>query len=289
MLHLRKQISSYRIPIRTKRLTTYDNRLSRLLVTEASGSFHHFQKSVGMFNPLAHPICFSRPLRVYPGGKICYVPLAMFLVDVLRPKVIVELGAREGAMFTAYSQAIKELRLDAICYGIDEWEAGLPSAPEDGEPESLQSHHALFFADISRLISNPAEAAVGHFGDRTIDLLHIDSCETYVGAKRTLEQWLPKMSAQGLILLSKVNSRREGHGVWKLWDELKQRYTHFQFTEEGGLGLFLAGEAVPPAATQIFPTSDRDAAIVREFFQHQGRRLTLQFQKDQLSRDLKGS
>ena len=48
-------------------------------------------------NPLNHPVLFSSPRRLMPFSAWHeHIPFAMFLVDVLRPNLFVELGTHYG-------------------------------------------------------------------------------------------------------------------------------------------------------------------------------------------------
>ena len=74
------------------------------------------------FNPMNHPICFALPLRMASSFWVQHVPFGMFLIDLLRPKIVVELGAFNGLSHGAFCQAVKELKIDAKCYAIDSWQ-----------------------------------------------------------------------------------------------------------------------------------------------------------------------
>ncbi|MGB9592400.1 MAG: hypothetical protein ACPL1K_07770, partial [Candidatus Kryptoniota bacterium] len=60
-------------------------------------------------NPFEHSICFAQPLRIAPSAWTEHIPFAMFLVDILKPKVIVELGTHYGVSYCAFCQAVKTL------------------------------------------------------------------------------------------------------------------------------------------------------------------------------------
>jgi len=49
-----------------------------------------------MFNPLDHPILNAEPRRVAPSGWIGHIPFGMYLVEILEPGVLVELGTYTG-------------------------------------------------------------------------------------------------------------------------------------------------------------------------------------------------
>jgi hypothetical protein len=67
-------------------------------------------------NPLDHPICITQPLRLHPfSGWLEHVPFGMFMIDLLRPKVLVELGTHVGVSYSAFCQAVKQLGLDTRC------------------------------------------------------------------------------------------------------------------------------------------------------------------------------
>src|SRR5918999_939994 len=74
------------------------------------------------FNPLNHPICLEHPLRLAPSTWIQHVPFGMFLVDALRPGVIVELGTHYGVSYCAFCQAVKHLETETRCFAVDTWE-----------------------------------------------------------------------------------------------------------------------------------------------------------------------
>ncbi|MGH2485202.1 MAG: class I SAM-dependent methyltransferase, partial [Ktedonobacterales bacterium] len=73
------------------------------------------------FNPLEHPVCFSFPERIANSTWTQHVPFGMLLVDLLRPRQVVELGAYRGTSYCGFCQAVVELELDTRCYALDTW------------------------------------------------------------------------------------------------------------------------------------------------------------------------
>lgn len=234
-----------------------------------------------MFNPLDHPICLRAPLRLVASEWAGHIPFAMLLVDVLSPVTIVELGTFSGVSYCAFCQAVAELGLDCRCYAVDTWE-GDPQSGFFGPEvlEELKQHHDPLYGGFSTLIESTFDEAVSHFSDSTIDLLHIDGYHAYEVVKHDFENWLPKMSSRGIILLHDINVREGDFGVWKLWDELKVRYPHFEFIHEHGLGLAAVGEAYNDGLRQLLALRESDRVLVREFLSQLGQRLKVRLEKE---------
>jgi hypothetical protein len=229
-----------------------------------------------IFNPFGHPICFAYPLRIAPSTWLKHIPFGMFLVDILRPKVVVELGTYYGVSYCAFCQAVKELKIDAQCYAIDTW-LGDPHGGYYGTEvlEDLKAHHDPLYSAFSRLIQSTFDEAVGHFADGSIDLLHIDGFHTYDSVAQDFRSWLPKMSRQGVMLFHDINVRESSFGVWRMWEELKLKYQSFEFSHEHGLGLLAVGEHYHGPLQKLLTSSEKDIVLIREFFSQLGSRMRI--------------
>jgi hypothetical protein len=98
---------------------------------------------VPAFNPLDYPLCFAYPLRIAPSAWMEHIPFGMFLIDILRPKTVVELGTHYGVSYCAFCQAVKELEIETRCYAVDTWQ-GDPQAGFYG-PEVLPEETSRSF------------------------------------------------------------------------------------------------------------------------------------------------
>ena len=244
---------------------------------------------MGRLDLLAHPICFSDPKRLTPHSAWHeHIPFAMFLVDILRPKVIVELGTQYGDSYCAFCQAVKELGLDTRCYAVDTWQ-GDPHAGFYGPEvlEDLRAHHDPLYGSFSRLIQSTFDEALQHFADGTTDLLHINGYHSYDSVVHDFKAWLPKMSPRGVVLLHDINVREGNFGAWKFWEEIKERYPYFEFFHGHGLGLLAVGEVHSEELRVLLEATDEEARIIREFFFHLGHRLSLKVNSEVKERALK--
>ena len=227
-------------------------------------------------NPLEHPICLKAPNRLTTGSAWHeHIPFAMFLVDLLRPGMIVELGTHHGDSYCAFCQAVKELHLDTACYAVDTWQ-GDPQAGFYG-PEvlaDLRGHHDSLYGSFSRLIQSTFDDALQHFADGTIDLLHIDGYHTYESVKHDFEAWLPKLSPHAVVLFHDINVRERDFGIRKFWDEVRAKYPHFEFRHGHGLGVLAVGKVCSEELQELFDSPEDESIRIRDLFFRLGHPLT---------------
>jgi len=241
---------------------------------------------VSKLNPLDYPICFAHPLRITHSTWITHVPFAMFLVDVLHPTTLVELGTNWGVSYCAFCQAIKSLNVDCRSYAVDTWRGDPHSGPFGDEVlNDLRKHHDPLYGGFSRLVQSTFDDALPHFPDKSIDLLHIDGYHTYEAVKNDFDNWLPKVSNRGIILFHDVNVRERDFGVWKLWQELKSIYPNFEFAHGHGLGMIAVGTEYNHALDMFFNESE-ELRCIKDFFYQLGvnveNKYTINMQKAQL-------
>ena len=241
--------------------------------------------ALAALNPLDHPICLSPPRRLSViAAWHEHLPFAMFVIDLARPAVLVELGTHFGDSYCAFCQAVSELHLPTRCYAVDTWTGDAHSGLYGPEVlESLRAHHDPLYGSFSRLIQSTFDQALAHFPDGTVDLLHIDGYHTYEAVRHDFESWLPKLSPRGIVLMHDVNVREHDFGAWKLWEELRDQHPSFTFAHGNGLGVLGVGPDVPAAVRPLFEASREEASRVSSLFFELGHRVTTAGDRGRLS------
>lgn len=217
---------------------------------------------------------FWEPVRIArPGAWAGHLATAFWLVKVLRPRILVELGTHTGNSYAAFCQAISQLDLPSRAFAVDTWkgddQAGLYDENVFQDLDTFNQNH---FSRFSRLVRSTFDDARAHFADGSIDLLHIDGLHTYDAVKHDFETWITATSPSAVVVFHDINVRHDDFGVWRLWRELSEKYPSFEFHHSEGLGILGLGPDQPPALTRLFELGrDSEAAsAVRQLFAARG-------------------
>jgi len=200
-----------------------------------------------------YPLAAMRPKWLKSSWWIGHIPFAFELVRILRPKLIVELGVYTGTSFFAFCQAVRHLRLDCRCFGVDNWIGDIHFGQYgDNIYEEVYTYYKKYYSDFAILMREEFNLASRNFLEGSIDLLHIDGTHTYEAIQNDFYLWLPKMSSRGVVLLHDTNVKKEDLGerardyqVGLFFSKIKDKYPYFEFLHSYGLGVLLVGNNPP--------------------------------------------
>ncbi|MFC5743968.1 class I SAM-dependent methyltransferase [Dyella tabacisoli] len=210
-----------------------------------------------------------RPAKLPQSAWVGHIPFAAWLVEELKPGILVELGTHNGASYLAFCQAVKQNALATACFAVDTWQ-GDDHAGHYGEDvfNTLWQYHQKHYAGFSQLLRMTFDEARACFDDGSVDLLHIDGLHTYEAVKHDFDSWLPKLSKRGVILFHDTMVRERNFGVWRLWAEISQQYPSFEFHHTHGLGVLLVGSDLPESVRRLVAVeSGEPSTVVNRLFE----------------------
>lgn len=200
-----------------------------------------------------------QPVWRKPSAWFGHLPFAYWLIQVLRPKTLVELGTYWGTSYFAFCQSVAAAGLTTRCFAVDTWQGDEHSGSYENHVFEEVSYHHQNYAGFSQLLRMTFDQAVTQFADHSVDLLHIDGLHTYDAVRHDFETWLPKLTANAVLLFHDIEVRERDFGVWQFWQELCAHYPHhIAFVHSYGLGVVCLGE--PPAAVANWLNSSSVAA-----------------------------
>lgn len=226
------------------------------------------------FNPLESRLLFKWPQWLHQESAWTeHVPFAMLLIELQRPRTLVELGTHRGISYCAFCQAVKELDYATKCHAVDTWSGDVHAGFYDNQIyENLKKHHQQY-ESFSRLMRMTFDEALEQIPDHSVDLLHIDGLHTYEAVKHDFETWFPKLSDRGIVLFHDTMVMERNFGVHQLWRELMPQFPHFNFEHGFGLGVLAVGKNQPETISDFLCAADEQSAPMRELFSSLGRRL----------------
>ena len=221
-----------------------------------------------LVSPSLAPL-FRRPQRLgKPSGWWGHVPFAAWIVEAVRPRLLVELGTHHGVSYAAFCEAVQHAGLATRCHAVDHWQ-GDPHAGFVGDEvhAELEAFNRQRYAAFSELLRLAFDDALERFEDASIDLLHIDGFHTFEAVQHDYMAWKPKLSARAVVLFHDTNVRRDDFGVHRLFAQLADAFPHFEFLHGHGLGVIAHGPEVAAPVQQLCALGQgRSAFAVRDRF-----------------------
>jgi methyl-accepting chemotaxis protein len=221
------------------------------------------------------PSMLMMPRKLPHSAWLGHIPFASWLLDVQRPRSIVELGTHNGASFLALCQAVEAFQLSARVYAVDTW-AGDEHAGFYGNEiyAELRDYQQRHYAGISEMMRMRFDQALEYFADGSIDLLHIDGLHTYEAVREDFETWRSKLSPRAVVLFHDSCVRERGFGVWQYWSEISSQFPSFEFTHTHGLGVLLVGDQQPAELLELATAAnDGGFAVINQLFDALGRNI----------------
>jgi len=217
---------------------------------------------------------FQEPRRLArPGPWAGHLPAAFWLIKAVRPQILVELGTHSGNSYSAFCQTIGLLGLPTRAFAVDTWQGDEHAGFYDESVfQDFNAFNQSQFSSFSKLLRMTFDEARDSFADGSIDLLHIDGLHTYEAVRHDFENWRSAASDRAVVVFHDTNVRERGFGVWKLWKELSEAYSSFEFHHSEGLGVLGLGEKQSHLMTSLFELGKdpETAALVRQLFAARG-------------------
>lgn len=217
------------------------------------------------------------PAYMVKSAWLEHGPFAFWVVNAVRPRLVVELGSHRGYSFCCFCEQVQRDRTETRVVAIDTWKGDdHTGAYGDEIYESLHAYTSKTYPGFSEMKRMYFSEALSTFADGSIDLLHVDGRHYYEDVVEDFTSYIPKLSDRAVVLFHDTQVRDHNFGVYRYWAELSAKYPAFEFHHGNGLGVLTFGKNVAPAVKTLtgFAHDSPDASATRDAFAREGARLT---------------
>lgn len=222
---------------------------------------------------LITPDVFGFP-GVFPASAWAeHIPFAYWLAAAAAPRVFVELGTHGGLSYFSFCHAFKVYGIPVQTFAIDSWQGDPQAGFYDERMYNAVRKANEPYQHFSTLLRMRFDDAAAQFADGSIDLLHFDGLHRYEEIRHDAAVWLPKLSARGVAIFHDTAERQPSFGVYRLWEELRDRYPSFEFAHGHGLGVLAVGTQVPQKLRTLtgLDKNSESLQIVKAAYERLGR------------------
>lgn len=208
------------------------------------------------------------PKFITRSAWIGHVYFAAWLMQIVKPKLFLELGTHTGTSYFSFCQGVKEAELESACFAVDTWK-GDEQAGFYGEDvfDQVLKINTNNFHQFSRLIRMTFDDALALFNNKTIDLLHIDGCHTYEAVKHDFESWEEKLSDEAIVCIHDTTVKEKNFGVYKYWEELTKQFPWtLSFEHCNGLGVLCTNKHKETSCYKWLIPESEEQKLVLNFF-----------------------
>lgn len=210
-----------------------------------------------------------KPVINVPSAWYGHVVFGRFIVSLMKPTSIVELGVDKGLSFCAFCEEVKRNNIPCKVYGIDSWSEGNLEISSIKDFANLLPIQLERYGNFSYLLPSKFEFAKELFQDKSIDLLHIDGNHYYEYICADYNNYKDKLSDKSVILFHDVNW--PDFGTFQFWNEIKSSRPSFMFTHSYGLGVLLYGNNVNIDVVDFINFANSNPQVVQNFFESKSR------------------
>jgi hypothetical protein len=207
------------------------------------------------------------PDNIVESAWFEHAAFCAWLMSELEPASVVELGTHHGFSYFAFCDFAQRLGLPTRLLAIDTWEGDEHAGFYGEEVFAAVSARNVRYQTHSTLLEARSNVSNG-----SVDLLHIDGRHRYEDIAEDFKLYLPTVSRRGVVILHDIAERRDDFGVYRFWEEIKQRFPTFEFEHQHGLGVVLVGSEPVPSLLALTTANVHTKYAVQRMYARIGRR-----------------
>ncbi|ASV84511.1 hypothetical protein CES85_5306 [Ochrobactrum quorumnocens] len=197
---------------------------------------------------------FALPATHTPNTLLGHIPPISLLTRLSTPNVIVDLGVANSSVLEAVSSAVRHFKLDTSCYGIFDGKNTEANSQIEHILRSVANNYPQSTVTVGEM-----EKSHELFDDGSVDLLTISHLHDREQISTVMDRWMPKMSTDGIVIITTVNHPNPIDPVRLYWHNVKNNYPSFEMSHQFGLGILFAGPEQKPLIRELMDNLSNNA------------------------------
>lgn len=147
--------------------------------------------------PLSTPSVFWRPRHVTRSAMLMHVPYLFWLMEVVRPTTVLQIGLDDGLAYMTLCQAVERTGLKTSVLGVPNFD---DAQAEARLPEPFHARHEIEYSDFSSLTQQDL-ASISEGYPHGLDMLVLNTYLDPLMVHGLAEHIVPLLTDKGVILI----------------------------------------------------------------------------------------
>lgn len=186
------------------------------------------------------------PTSHTPNTLLGHIPPITLITRLSTPNVVVDLGVANSSVLETVSSAVRHFKMDTSCYGIFDSRNSKANSEISHVLGAISRHYPQSTVAIGDIKSTH-----GLFDDGSINILTVSHLDDREQISSIIEKWLPKLSADGIVIITTVNHPNPNDPVRLYWQGVKNNYPSFELHHQFGLGILFVGSQQKPLIREL--------------------------------------
>jgi len=211
---------------------------------------------------------YALPATHSPNTLLGHIPAITLITRLCTPNVIVDLGVANSSVLEALSSAVRHFKMDTSCYGILDGKKPEANSNINHIMSSIANNYSQSTVTIGDL-----EQTHQLFDNGSVDMITISHLHDREKISSIIDNWLPKLSSDGIILITTVNHPNPNDPVRLFWKNIKSIYPSFEMSHQFGLGILFVGSEQKPLIRELmenFSNSTYFTALFKSMCEYNG-------------------
>jgi predicted O-methyltransferase YrrM len=192
-----------------------------LQTQETSPSAQTKQKARLVFNQwFLSDKSLRAPEWIESSNRAEFAPFIFWLIDLVRPKKILDIGTKDGHSFLLFCQALDQSAIDGKCVTLRHWLGSGLSDDRIVSVDGAQKAHLISrYRNYVEFLGCSIDSALDHNND-AVDVINIDALNFDSFNEDSIDRLFKTVSKRGVIIVQGINLGSKNGETRRFWSAI---------------------------------------------------------------------